>query len=441
MVNTVMEILIDASGSMGYMKGQKESENKYLIEGQTRMSLMKKLLLTDIIPTVDYCSRIFIRTFRTEVEQQKDKLISRGNKIHLIYEDDFNFEKIKNVINLIENPLLGGTPITAAIDDAVANLAKYPNEDRKIILLTDGEENGGGDYLQSAKKVSELDRLPCKIFVVGIAQDKDAEAKARQIANGAYVNLKAANFSAAELTYALAQIKSGVIKDSITNIEQKEVGNIIDESKDRPQSIKDLKNKIEVVEHEKNEIASINSIEILENKIKNYFQFGEKIISELSLLKDSVRLSNLTDSGLDATTLSVDDDYKEEIRQKSEQFLYSLLCEKYGADKVKWLNQDGESFAHHDFEILNGIGGIVFLIDCKGTPKNKPTFYLTDKEWNSFLKNKEIYSIYRVFGVDSEMKAFCIENLLSSILSGQVVPYLLKPEVLKNGRVFLTLLE
>jgi hypothetical protein len=90
---------------------------------------------------------------------------------------------------------------------------------------------------------------------------------------------------------------------------------------------------------------------------------------------------------------------------------------------------------------LDENGKPIQLIECKGTSKDKPTFYLTADEWTHFLTNKEIYQVYRVFNVDSEMNAVCIDNLLSSILNGQVVPYLLKVEILKEGRVFLTLIN
>ena len=138
--------------------------------------------------------------------------------------------------------------------------------------------------------------------------------------------------------------------------------------------------------------------------------------------------------------MTIDNDYSEGIRKKSELFLYKYLCDKYELTNVKWLNEKGESFSHHDFEILDNDGNLVQLVECKGTSKDKPTFYLTITEWEHFLENKEKYQVYRIFNVDADMQLFCIDNLLVSILSGQVVPYLLKPEILKEGRVFLTLL-
>jgi hypothetical protein len=444
MTDTIIEILIDASGSMGFMKGAKEDENKYLIDGQTRMSLIKKMLLTDIIPTIDYCVSIIIRTFRTEIEHQGDKIIHKGNQTPIIYQGAFDRLKIETVINQLSDPPMGGTPITAAINEAVIDLEKHPNNDRKIILLTDGEENGEGNYIEAAKKASSLKGIPCKIFIVGIAQDKSSEDKAKEIANGGYINLNSSKFSATELKIALAPIKAKVLQDSIKNIESKITQQVTQQPKPhhtvaQPKIIQTLKDKIETVKNESNRAATKVQLEELESKIKKQISDNEKLLYEISSLKDILRMDTLLELGIDATTLTIDNEYSETIRQKSELFLYSFLCSKYGATKIKWLNEKAESFSNHDFELLDENGNTIQLIECKGTPNDKPTFYLTVNEWNHFLKNKDIYTLYRIFNVDTEMKLFCIENLLTSILSSQVVPYLLKPEILKKERVFLTL--
>ena len=61
-MDTVIEILIDISGSMGTMKGQGDMhENKYLLpDGSTRISLAKKILVEEIMPTIDYAKEIII---------------------------------------------------------------------------------------------------------------------------------------------------------------------------------------------------------------------------------------------------------------------------------------------------------------------------------------------------------------------------------------------
>jgi hypothetical protein len=121
--------------------------------------------------------------------------------------------------------------------------------------------------------------------------------------------------------------------------------------------------------------------------------------------------------------------------------LFKLLCEKHGKNNIKWLNENKESYNHYDFEVLDKEGNLKLLIECKGTPREKPTFYLTSDEWDFFLENSAIYQLYRIFNTDDgEMNAICINNLLESILNREVVPYLIRPEVLKENRVFLTLI-
>jgi len=65
-METHFEILIDASGSMGYMKGSKEYENKYLLpDGSTRTELVKKILNNNIYPKLNFLNDIEVKTFIT----------------------------------------------------------------------------------------------------------------------------------------------------------------------------------------------------------------------------------------------------------------------------------------------------------------------------------------------------------------------------------------
>jgi len=439
MTETIIEILIDHSGSMGFMKGAGvEHEDKYLIGGQTRMSLVKKILIEEIIPTIDYANKIFIRTFRFNSTIVEDKRVDKLY-VPLLYEGTFEEQKMQLIISSIQDSLAGGTPITNAINIAVANLEKYENCDRKIILVTDGEENGGGDYIEASKKAMQLKGIPCKTFIIGIAQNEQSEKKAIAIATGGYYNIKTNVTSTTDLQKVLMPLKRAVLQNTIQNIETA-TNNI------NPQPIihqnktaEIVKEKIEILKSEKIK-ETTNQLTDFENKLKQQILNSEILLTELANIKDTLRLNTLLDTGIDATTLTIDSDYSENIRKTSETFLYSFLCKKFGSEKVKWLNQTVESFLHHDFEIIDDKGNITSLIECKGTIKDKPTFYLTSFEWTFFIKNKDTYQIYRVFNVLGEMYVVCIDNLLTALLNRQVVPYLLKPEILKEERVFLTLI-
>ena len=438
MSNTIIEILIDRSGSMGFMKGVPGEENNYLINGETRLSIVKKILLTEIIPTIDYASRIIIRTFRMKSVQKGDQEIET-TVTPKVYDGVFNNSELQTKIKAMTNPPSGGTPITAAIEAAVKDLEKFENYDRKIILFTDGEENGGGDYKEAAKKALSLKGIPCKIFIVGLNQTDDDERKSKEIATGGYINIKTNSYNPIQVKSALAPLKTGVLQNSIQNVKTNSVVSPQKQSVSQQKIIHAVENKIDTIKKESQQAAT-TQLENLDGKIIEHISNSQKLLSELSSLKELFRVSSLLEAGIDSTTLTIDNEYSESIRQRSETFLYKLLCDKHGVANVKWLNEKIESGSHHDFELLNSDGKTIQLIECKGTPESKPTFYLTSYEWTHFLTNKEIYQLYRVFNVDGEMSAVCIDNLLASIVDRQVVPYLMKPEILKEGRVFLTLL-
>ena len=440
MIETIIEILIDNSGSMGFMKGAGvQHEDKYLIGGQTRMSLVKEILNEQIIPTIDYANKIFIRTFRINTTKNEDKYVNKLF-VPLLYEGTFDKQKIQSIISSIQDPTAGGTPIADAINIAVTNLVKYKDCDRKIILVTDGEENGGGDYIEASKKAMQMEGIPCKIFIIGIAQDEKSEINALAIATGGYYNIKTRVTPTNDLQKVLTPLKKAVLQDTIQNI-QKATNNLNLQSViPQNKTAEIVKKKIEILQSEKVK-ETTNQLTNFEDKLKQQILNSEKLLTELASIKDTLRISTLLDIGIDATTLTIDADYSESIRKKSESFLYSFLCNKYGIAKVRWLNQTTESYSHYDFEILNESGIPILFIECKGTLKDKPTFYLTNFEWTFFTKNKDNYQIYRVFNVQGEMYFICIDNLLTALLNRQIVPYLIKPEILKEERVFLTLLN
>ena len=433
MTDTIIEILIDNSGSMGYMAGNPEHENKYLIDGQTRMTLIKKIVIEVIVPTIDYANQIIIRTFRANRKTEAEEL-----SMPVIYEGEFNKQEIFAAITSLPDPQPGGTPINAAINEAVSDLEKYPNSNRQIILLTDGEENGASDFKKAAKKAEQLKGLPCKIFIVGIAQDEPSEKKSRQIASGGYYNINSTTFNEDELQKELAQLMTAILQNTIQNFKAVVSNSQLKQQHQPKKGVQAIQQKNQIIKLERTQEAA-KQIDQLEIKIKEQISNTQKLLIELSSFKEILRVGALLETGIDSTTLTIDNAYSESVRQKSETYLYKLLCAKHGTAKVNWLNQTGECFGQHDFEILDGRGKVVKLIECKGTSKDKPTFYLTANEWAYFLTHKDLYQVYRVFNVDGEMNARCIENLFASLISGVVVPYLLKVEILNEGRVFLTL--
>lgn len=139
-------------------------------------------------------------------------------------------------------------------------------------------------------------------------------------------------------------------------------------------------------------------------------------------------------------TTEQDKKYFEHIRQVSEEYAYKLLVQSHGEDNVTWLNQTRESYNSYDYFVHTDEKNI--FIDCKGTPGEKKTFYMSLSEWSFFLeciKRGDKFQIYRVFNVDTNISCVIIDDLENWIKEEKIVPYLPATEHIRGGRVFLTL--
>ena len=166
-----------------------------------------------------------------------------------------------------------------------------------------------------------------------------------------------------------------------------------------------------------------------------------KVTEEATIDENKSKIKYFKQLGIDTTSLLNEINKNEELRSKSENFLYEFLCAKFSPSKVRWLNKVNESYLDHDFEILDEAGNIQNIIECKGTESNKPTFYMTSKEWNCFLANKEIYQVYRIFDIATKPDPMLIDNLLSWILKGYVVPYAPDHQALFKNKIVLTIIN
>lgn len=368
--NSVIEILIDRSGSMGTLK-KPDKVSDYKIDGCVRMHLIKKMLLENILPMISEVKHVNVRTFRTKSVKINGKIISTPD-IATLFNDKVDILELSKRIISLESPLSGGTPIAAALEVAEQNLKKFLGFDKKIILLTDGEENDGGNFIEVANRIlTTLEN--CKIFIIGIALDDKIQHKVIPIATGGYFNIQEKDFSSQEVRKKLKSLSESLTNDTI-----------------------------------------------------------EKLYDE------KLRIEELIKTGIDATTLTIDDDYSADICKITEELTYSQLCNQYTKDKVLWMNEFVESYKPYDFIILNSKNEILFYIECKGTPSLKPTFYMTEKEWLFFLSNKDKYFLFRISNTANTpiIKSF---NLQEAFMSGLIMPMLIKPEILKPNRIFLTI--
>ena len=153
-METQIEILVDLSSSMN------EPLYEDLDNVESKIEIAKSLMIENLIPTLDFNSKISLHTFNSDGENE-------GATIHTILDNEYTskIELIKKV-NKIRRPA-GMTPRAASIDFAVERLKEKDSFDKKIIMLTDGEETCNGDYLESARKAASSG-VKCKIFIIGL---------------------------------------------------------------------------------------------------------------------------------------------------------------------------------------------------------------------------------------------------------------------------------
>lgn len=487
-MKTIVEILIDNSNSMG--KGKDFKESFLLPDGSTRMELVKRILNAQIIPSLNYASRINVKTFHSG---EKNELKSLP-----IFNRSFDEIALREVINDLAIPKnTGGTPITAAVKESIENLKKYDNYDRKIILMTDGEETDGGNYQVAAEEALKLHGIPCEIFVIGIAQNDKASKKAKDLAKatkGVYVNIKAKTYTHENLSTKFhkfesqlqlgtldkngAQVSTQISLDSKPIPNQKttkvdrnwkkatiatlpEVTTKKEPLKEVPNNgTKQVTNK-KIVKLKKQlkkdlELEQINdtsNISETKQNSKAIDVLAKSVIQlqqELQVMKaNSIDIqegeNNVVQEIEEDVLIEENKELNDKVGKTSEKFVDTQLRIKLHQYKLvhKWMNQDVESGQSYDFEIRNGdTNDFHYYVECKGTMHSEKVFYLTKKEWELVVKNPNIYRIYLVTEALSENpKLTIIYNLMIAIIKGRVVPYATKHIKIKKERIVFTVLD
>lgn len=417
-MNTAFEILIDNSNSMGNGEGYLENFEKYLLpDGTTRMELVKKILIQDVLPTIDYSSKISVRTFHSS--ENNSTLIEP-----IIYESGKGQDLAKQIENLPIPYKTGGTPITGALLNSIGRLKILENVDRKIILITDGEETGDRDYRTVVDNAFKKSGINCNIYIVGISLTKEAQVKARSLGNktnGGYFHIENIDYERENIQKKLNPLKKTIVSDSISKLGKSDI--IADEILFKNS---DDSHKIEIIQKRLSENTSLLNLISKQISILN---------SDLTETKIKENFDN------DDVSIIENKELNEKIRSTSEKYLNDILKIKYGENLV-WKNINGESGESYDFEIIDSItGDLEYLIECKATSGNDKIFYLTKNEWSLFLKNKNKYQIYLISQALNNPIVTKIENLMDWILQEKVVPYSFKNKKQKGERITFTIIE
>ncbi len=159
-MQTVTLILVDHSGSM---------------KDNGKMDFAKKLLMEEVLAELNFSFMIGVKTF-TIVEESRETLILPIHPLSLTNRTELT-QKISGIINPS-----GGTPISAAIRDAVNDLKEYPAFEKRIVLVTDGEETiQDGINYENAIAEAGKEGFHCQIHIIGLGLDKVALEKANAI--------------------------------------------------------------------------------------------------------------------------------------------------------------------------------------------------------------------------------------------------------------------
>lgn len=423
-MDTLLEILIDNSNSMGPFGVDKGDTSYLLPDGSTRMELAKKTLIEGIVPTLDYANKITIRKFHSE--DKTNSLI-----IETIYDGELDKVAVINKIASIEIPIsTGGTPITQALKQVIDTLAANPNADRKIILVTDGQENKGGNYKKATEEALKQYGIPCNIFIVGILQSPEAEEKAKVLAHstgGAYVNLVGKVYNSESLRASLQPIYKKAITTSVQNfstINQKSNETATTITPETPRT------------PEKTILKENDNYNQILKQTQTAFNLISKQLSTINDAIDTLKKNEITE---DEVEITENQELNEKIRIASESYLFGKLKEKFGS-RVKWVNEQQESGLSYDFEILDTIDNTTeYYIECKASMHPDKVFLLTKKEWSFFMKNKNKYQLYFVSTALTAPQITKVDNLMDWILGEKILPLSTKNIRLKADRIVFTI--
>ncbi|WP_298476103.1 DUF3883 domain-containing protein [uncultured Maribacter sp.] len=434
-----IDILIDASGSMGYMKGAgEEHENKYLIDAQhTRTDLVKSILVNHLIPKIDYCTSLQIDRFRNlkKLDVNGNPIIKNKRYIEYPkninhYKGNYNKDLIVKKINSIPNPEPGGTPLRWCLLNKIHNLSSTKSN---IIVITDGDgyldSKTDTDWHNAVYKRIIDSKKDIKIHIVGIAQSDVAKTKSKELCirtKGVYTNLDSINYDASKLDGLLFNLK--------TNITSQVIKEQIEPSQSNSTAVKDS-------------IVESKSVDVLkqEEKVSNE-NLEERVVKNtqsLSLISNQldniIKLLQSNESINEEAIIDVieNEEHNNRVGYKAEKYLYAELL-KNNWEEVIWVNEESEQYLPYDFKVSNK--GEVFYYECKGTASDSNEFLVTKNEWQFYLENRKNYRLCFVSNVDSQPSYIRFMDLINDIEESKLIPCSSVNKQIKADRIIFQVL-
>ncbi len=417
-------ILIDYSGSMGYMKGDLQHENKTLLpDGSPRMELVKKILIDDLIPSINHFNFINIIRFSTtgtNFQSHNFKYIYSGKP------DDEALVKVKE----LPPPPRGGTPIFSAFK-RFSDFLKNGTSSKKIMfIITDGDSNDVKDFDIKILEFMKSADMKCPIYIIGIDQNDKAETKSKNLCNesgGKYVNLQAMDYDKRYVESMLFELKSNILSSSLSLISDPKKMNDVDlsirenNSEKEKQSDVPLKSSDDYIgKLEKTIDDNTNAISLIGRQL-------ELVVNQLSNLKS-------IDQGDDIEILE-NYELNSKIGRQAESCVNNYLHNVLDLQTCIWNNEVSESYKPFDFEVSDRSS--LKYIECKGSVGVDKSFYLSKTEWNFFLDHRDSYELIFVSEVFKENRIIKIGNLFQALIEKKIVPYSIKNRKVKSDLVYL----
>jgi hypothetical protein len=454
---TNFDILIDASGSMGYMKGAgEEHQNKYLLpDGSTRTDLVKKILINSVIPKLSFVNKIHLLSFRNikKLNIQGQPIVVNNkydekpiNQNH--YEGQFDETKLNDIISKIKDPEPGGTPLFFSLTSLIN---QKDEDDFNIIILSDGDANDNEEFDKEILKQIKEGNKKCKIYFIGIDQDAEAQRKSKNLAhktNGFHVNLGIMNYDEKVFDSLLfdfqANITATAIKENmeishpkvtVTADETTEItpevsedieGEIIKEDTNSLNSIIEKEIEVDARESVDQEFDIKKQVEVNTQSLKLISTQLDSIVKEISFIRKGKTIDE------DEFVVNEDEELNKLIGYECEKFHSNYLKSKW--KQTNWLNEVKEESKPYDFEIV--YDNKTVYVECKGTITNTNEFFLTLKEWKFYLQNRDNYRLYFIYDIKTaEPKFIRIQDLLTSMEKGELIPCSTKNRKVKAGRI------
>jgi Mg-chelatase subunit ChlD len=161
-----IELVLDASGSM-----------KKPLGDMTRMEVAKRALV-DLVETLPGNAEVALRVYGHRIREGRAGDCQDTELIHPFAPLDK--QRLSDRIRGIQ--ALGTTPIAYALAQTLGDFGETPGE-KTVILVTDGEEECGGDLVQTVERLKAMG-LDVRLHIVGFAlEDPDVVAQLRAAAD------------------------------------------------------------------------------------------------------------------------------------------------------------------------------------------------------------------------------------------------------------------